>query len=60
MRTELKFIASIFLLGMSLVAYANQNFMTKQIGELIFDALNRIEQKVDKIEERVYRMNGGK
>ena len=60
MRTELKFILSVFILGMSLVSYANQNFMTKAIGDLIFESLSRIEQKVDKIEDRVYRLKGGK
>jgi hypothetical protein len=41
---------------MGLVAYANENFMTKTIGGLIFDSLKRIETKVDKTNDRIDRL----
>lgn len=56
MRNDIKYFVYVFILGMGLVAYANENFMTKTIGGLIFDSLKRIETKVDKTNDRIDRL----
>ena len=52
MREDLKFIVFSVSIGASLIAYAHANFPTKYSLGQILNRLDRIENKIDRIQER--------
>lgn len=59
MRNEVKYVITIIAAAGTVVAYANSTFMSKDIGDLIFKSLERIERKIDYTNQRIDRINEG-
>lgn len=57
---NVKFTVSIlvfgFTLGTALIAYAHANFTSKEAMSLVLEAVNRVETKVNTIDQRIYEM----
>ena len=55
MKQEIKWFVFVLGLGMSLIAYANANFITRDYMELVLEDIRYMKSKIDRIHDKVYK-----